>query len=112
MQLFIAKDGKKLPQATVDSAYNLYTIDEAQFKKWVDNTITDEARQLFAKYVKDKLPADYLWDNVVTMRQEAAPTDNAHGRGDMPQTDQVNGEFMKPKAQPVSENCKLKWKRL
>jgi len=34
MQLFIAKDGGELPQATVDSEYNLYTIDEGAFKKW------------------------------------------------------------------------------
>jgi hypothetical protein len=52
---------------------------------------------------------NYLWNNVLTMRKEAEPTKNAHGRGDMPQTDQVNGEFMKPKAQPLSES-KVKWK--
>ena len=40
------------------------------------------------------------------MRKEAAPTPNAHGRGDMPQTDKVNGEYMKPKAAPISEAIK------
>ena len=108
MQLFIAKDGGKLPQATVDSAYNLYTIDEEEFKKWVENTISDEARQILGKYVKDQKAEDYLWSNVVVMRKEAEPTPNAHGRGDMPQTDKVNGEFMKPKAAPVSESKKKK----
>ena len=112
MQLFIAKDGGELPQATVDSEYNLYTIDESNFKKWVDSTITDEATQLFAQFIEGQKPSDYLWNNVLTMRKEAQPTPNAHGRGDMPQTDQVDGEFMKPKAQPVSEGRKLKWKRL
>jgi hypothetical protein len=34
MQLFIAKDGGELPQATVDSEYNLYTIGERAFKEW------------------------------------------------------------------------------
>ena len=37
------------------------------------------------------------------MRNEAQPTPNAHGRGDMPQTDRVDGEYMKPKATPISE---------
>ena len=104
MQLFIAKDGGELPQATVDSEYNLYTIDENNFKKWVDSTITDEATQLFAQFIEGQKPSDYLWNNVLTMRKEAQPTKNAHGRGDMPQTDQVSGEFMKPKAQPLSES--------
>lgn len=40
------------------------------------------------------------------MRKEAEPTSNAHGRGDMPQTDKVSGEFMKPKAARVSEGVK------
>jgi hypothetical protein len=102
MQLFIAKDGGELPQATVDSAYNLYTIDEDGFKKWVESTITDEARRILNQYVKEQKPADYLWNNVVVMRKEAQPTPNAHGRGDMPQTDKVSGEYMKPKAAPVS----------
>lgn len=104
MQLFIAKDGSELPQATVDSDYNLYTIDEQPFKKWVNDTITEEAANIFKRYIKNQKPADYLWNNVLTMRKEAKPTENAHGRGDMPQTDKVNGEFMKPKAAPVSES--------
>lgn len=108
MQLFIAKDGGELPQATVDSEYNLYTIDETGFKKWVNDIITEEATNIFKEYVRDQTPADYLWNNVLVMRKEAEPTPNAHGRGDMPQTDRVNGEFMKPKAAPVSESHKVK----
>ena len=105
MQLFIAKDGGKLPQATVDSPYNLYTIDEKPFKEWCQKTMNDEARQKFAVHLNDKDDAvDYMWQNVVTMRKSAAPTQNAHGRGDMPQTDKVDGEYMKPTAQPVSES--------
>lgn len=47
------------------------------------------------------------------MRKEAEPTPNAHGRGDMPQTDKVSGEYMKPKAEPVSESRRLvKWFKL
>ena len=38
------------------------------------------------------------------MREYAEPTPNAHGRGVMPQTDKVDGEFMKPTAAPVSES--------
>lgn len=109
MQLFIAKDGGELPQATVDSAYNLYTIDEGGFKDWVLATMTDEASEIFGQCIGKETPeeiAAYLWGNVLTMRKEAAPTDNAHGRGDMPQTDQVSGEYMKPKAAPVSESVK------
>ena len=128
MQLFIAKDGGELPQATVDSDYNLYTIEEPAFKKWVGNTITNDAVQILGKYVKqfnknqeqqrqatearDRSIAtveqieNYLWNNVLLMRKEAAPTPNAHGRGDMPQTDKVNGEYMKPKAAPISEAIK------
>ena len=53
MQLFIAKDGGELPQATVDSEYNLYTIDETGFKKWVNGIITEEATNIFKEYVKD-----------------------------------------------------------
>lgn len=52
MQLFIAKDGGKLPQATVDSKYNLYTIDENAFKTWVAKTISNEAKQILGAYVK------------------------------------------------------------
>ena len=105
MQLFIAKDGGELPQATVDSDYNLYTIEEGAFKKWCEQAMTEEARQIFSKYVKDD-PINYLWGNVLLMRKEAEPTPNAHGRGDMPQTDKVNGEYMKPKAAPISEAIK------
>ena len=47
MQLFIAQDGGKLPQATVDSEYNLYTIDEGAFKTWCEATISDEAAMTF-----------------------------------------------------------------
>lgn len=83
MQLFIAQDGGKLPQATVDSEYNLYTIQENAFKEWCSKTMTDNAKQTFAKYIKDE-PVGYLWGNVETMRKEAQPTPNAHGRGDMP----------------------------
>lgn len=112
MQLFIANDGGELPQATVDSAYNLYTIDEKGFKGWVENTMTDEARQILEGILKQnektaEIPVvDYLWNNILTMRDEAQPTPNAHGRGDMPQTDRVDGEYMKPKAAPVSESAK------
>ena len=111
MQLFIAKDGGKLPQATVDSKYNLYTIGENDFKGWISSTITPEATQILGGFVKefnrkkqqeqgqqaqearDRSNAtvgqigNYLWNNVLTMRKEAEPTKNAHGRGDMPQTD-------------------------
>ena len=83
MQLFIAKDGGKLPKATVDSEFNLYTIEEKAFKEWCSKTITDEAKQTFAKYIKEE-PIGYLWNNVLVMRKEAKPTQNAHGRGDMP----------------------------
>ena len=44
MQLFIAKNGGKLPQATVDSPYNLYTIDEKAFREWCQKTMIEEAR--------------------------------------------------------------------
>ena len=83
MQLFIAKDGGELPQATVDSEYNLYTIQEKAFKEWCSKTITEEAKQTFARYIKEE-PIDHLWNNVLVMRNEAQPTPNAHGRGDMP----------------------------
>lgn len=83
MQLFIAKDGGELPQATVDSEYNLYTIQEKAFKEWCSKTITEEAKQTFAKYIEED-PIDHLWKNVMVMRNEAQPTPNAHGRGDMP----------------------------
>lgn len=83
MQLFIAKDGGELPQATVDSEYNLYTIQEKAFKEWCSGTMTEKAKQTFAKYI-EKDPIDHLWNNVLVMRNEAKPTPNAHGRGDMP----------------------------
>ncbi len=54
MQLFIATDGDKLPQATVDSQYNLYTIGEDEFKKWVESTITDEARKSFSQFIDEE----------------------------------------------------------
>ena len=104
----------------MDSEYNLYTIDETGFKEWVKKTITDEAQAKLVKYVREKcaksekigeIPDDelvlnYLWDNILTMRNDAEPTPNAHGRGDMPQTDKVSGEYMKPKAAPVSESIR------
>lgn len=37
------------------------------------------------------------------MRKEAAPTKTAHGRGDMPQTDQVDGDYMEPVATDVKK---------
>ena len=64
--------------------------------------MSEDAKNTFAKYIKEN-PIDYMWNNVLIMRSQARPTQNAHGRGDMPQTDQVDGEFMKPNATPVSE---------
>ena len=44
MEIFVAKDGKELPQSKVDSGYNLYTIDEKAFREWCQKTMIDEAR--------------------------------------------------------------------
>ena len=108
MEIFVAKDGKELPQSKVDSGYNLYTIDEKAFKDWCQKTMTDEASAMFRKFLPDdQNPIDYLWHNVETMRAEAEPTPNAHGREDMPQTDKVDGEFISPRAEEVSENTKV-----
>ena len=106
MQLFIATDGDKLPQALVESPYNLYTMDEGGFRTWCSENMGEEAKQKFTQYLGEKDPIDYLWGNVLTMRKYARPTDNAHERGDMPQTDKVGGEYMKPTAQPISETTK------
>ena len=108
MEIFVAKDGKELPQSKVDSGYNLYTIDEKAFKDWCQKTMTDEASAMFRKFLPDdQNPIDYLWHNVETMRAEAEPTPNAHSREDMPQTDKVDGEFISPRAEEVSENTKV-----
>ena len=95
MEIFVAKDGRELPQSKVDSGYNLYTIDHDSFRGWCENTMSDDAKRVFDK-------------NVETMRQEAQPTANAHGREDMPQTDKVDGEFIAPKAAKVSESIERK----
>ena len=90
----------------MDSQYNLYTIDENSFKAWVEKTMSQDAKAIIGRYVKDfnrsevaegrihgrtdtnvatdRQIANFLWNNVLTMRQEAQPTSNAHGRGDMP----------------------------
>ena len=104
MEIFIAKDGKELPQSKVESGYNLYTIDEGSFKKWCQNTMSDDAKRIFDKLLPEKDPIEYMWKNVETMRQDAQPTSNAHGREDMPQTDKVDGEFISPRAEEISES--------
>ena len=107
MEIFVAKDGKELPQSKVESGYNLYTIDAKSFQKWCQNTMSDDAKRIFDKLLPGKDPIEYMWHNVETMREEAKPTDNAHGREDMPQTDKVDGEFISPRAEEVSENTKI-----
>ena len=69
--------------------------------------MTDEAAAIFKKVLPDgQNPIDYMWRNVETMREEAEPTPNAHSREDMPQTDKVDGEFISPRAEEVSESAK------
>lgn len=110
MEIFVAKDGKELPQSKVESGYNLYTIDAKSFQKWCQNTMSDDAKRIFDKLLPGKDPIEYMWHNVETMREEAKPTDNAHGREDMPQTDKVDGEFISPRAEEISESNKRKIK--
>jgi hypothetical protein len=45
--------------------------------------MSEDAQNTFAKYIEEE-PINYLWNNVLVMRDEARPTPNAHGRGDMP----------------------------
>lgn len=61
MEIFVAKDGKELPQSKVDSGYNLYTIDENSFKKWCQNTMSDDAKRIFDKLLTGKDPIEYMW---------------------------------------------------
>lgn len=108
MEIFVAKDGRELPQSKVDSGYNLYTIDHDSFRGWCENTMSDDAKRVFDKMLPKQDPIEFMWKNVETMRQEAQPTSNAHGREDMPQTDKVDGEFIAPKAANVSESKERK----
>ena len=108
MEIFVAKDGRELPQSKVDSGYNLYTIDHDSFRGWCENTMSDDAKRVFDKMLPKQDPIEFMWKNVETMRRDAQPTANAHGREDMPQTDKVEGEFIAPKAAKVSESGKRK----
>ena len=69
--------------------------------------MSDDAKRIFDKLLSGKDPIEYMWQNVETMREEATPTPNAHGREDMPQTDKVDGEFISPRAEEVSESTKI-----
>ena len=108
MEIFVAKDGKELPQSKVDSGYNLYTIDHDSFRNWCENTMSDDAKRVFDKMLPKQDPIEFMWKNDETMRQDAQPTSNAHGREDMPQTDKVDGEFISPRAEEISESNKRK----
>lgn len=79
----------KIPTASA-KGINLLTIGEAELKKYVQETIVDTVINLF-KEIKDidgkDAIADYIWDNVSSMKKTSQPVAGAPKRDVMPQAD-------------------------
>lgn len=79
----------KIPTASA-KGINLLTIGEAELKKYVQETIVDAVINLF-KEIKDidgkDAIADYIWDNVSSMKKTSQPVAGAPKRDVMPQAD-------------------------
>jgi Trp operon repressor len=94
----IKKD--KLPQAIVEGS-NMFKASEKEIRSYIDKNILDEVVERIKKYkndLKDKNDVvNYITSNCMSMKENNAPMTGSGGeqapnRGDMPQTDMVDGK--------------------
>lgn len=100
VQLAIASTSGKIPTALVEGK-NLLTMSPTDFSKWIAGNISENAIKAFRKASfkgsdlsneeLKKTIADYIWQNVIQMRNENHPISKAPSRGLMPQTDSAKG---------------------
>lgn len=79
----------KIPTASAKGV-NLLTIDEATLKKYVQDTAVEAVIAVFKemKNLEDiNAIADYIWDNVSSMKKTSQPVSGAPKRDVMPQAD-------------------------
>jgi hypothetical protein len=86
-QLGISADLGYLPTAHVKDI-NLLTVSESDLKKYVNDKITDEVREVFKKNGINN-PAEHIWKNVVLLKTKNKPVKNASKRDLMPQTEEA-----------------------
>lgn len=112
-QLGIAGNIGKVPTQSVQGS-NLLTMGEAELKKYVTNTITDEVLEVFKKYQKGdskEAVANYIWNNVKEMQSNNQPVPGAPKRDIMPQTDTAP-DWEKDAAVPVAESMFPLWNKI
>lgn len=101
-QLGIAVATHKIEIANVEGA-NLMTIGQQEFVQYVMQNIDDSVIDVLRKYKLIKTPnnderargeaANYIWNNVLSMRKTSSPIDGAPPRGLMPQTDTAKDQW-------------------
>ena len=86
-QLAIASIISMVPASLVEGK-NLITMQEADFRKWIMENITQDAVDAFKQGGIDGIEAiiTHIWKNAQQMKQYNAPIENAPNRGLMPQT--------------------------
>lgn len=93
VQMSIAAQIKTVPVQTVEGT-NLFGVSKTTFIKYVISTIKPEISEMFVSYRKvsdvDQIP-EYIWQNVLKMRNTSRPISGAQNRGVMPQTDDAPG---------------------
>lgn len=87
--------GAKLPSAGggKNPAENLFECSEADLKKFVVDNVGSTFLEVAVETKKipqatTEAAADYIWKNVLDLRENSRPIDNATERGLMPQTDE------------------------
>jgi len=112
-QLGIAGDIGKVPTQSVQGS-NLLTMGEAELKKYVIDTTTDEVLEVFKKYQKGdskEAVANYIWNNVKEMQSNNQPVPGAPKRDIMPQTDTAP-DWEADAAVPVAESIFPLWNKI
>jgi hypothetical protein len=84
-QLGIATDLGYVPTQTVNDT-NMLTVSETILKKYVNDNITKEVREVFLNNGIDN-PEEHIWKNVRLLKTKNKPIEGASKRDFMPQTD-------------------------
>jgi hypothetical protein len=88
IQLSIAGNSGGIPFSKNEGT-NLYTISQDEFKKFISWTVSDKVLKIYKK-TSDEL-ADYLWNNILSLKKYNKPIVGAPDRIFMPQPSKASG---------------------
>jgi hypothetical protein len=73
---------------------NLYDKewDENKVREYIKGKLTDECEKELSKHIDSDNVVDYLVENIMSVKNNNYPEDNAPSRGEMPQTDKAGTE--------------------